>query len=170
MRQLLSMISAALIAACATGTTWATDLVASGAKPVTIQSEIDRGMNSLNTLSPSRISPHDFRASVENIAHSNEQKNTDSKGFLFGLYYVAWHRLWLSLSSGIYTHNRVDLETSIQFMRTFSEYAQALRNRLGLSQEELRKVAGAWYSEDEENAFPALLESRKFKDSYHGGK
>jgi len=38
-----------------------------------------------------RIKILDYSAAVDAVENANKQRNTDSKAFQFGLYYVSWH-------------------------------------------------------------------------------
>lgn len=73
------------------------DLNAPGQKTVTVRSEIQRGMQAMSQV----MLPTAMQRHYEAIKSANQQKNTDTDGFLYGLNYMSWHRGWSAASLGI---------------------------------------------------------------------
>jgi hypothetical protein len=167
---LFAIITAKLIPAQDTPTPTAkvgADLDAPAQQPVTVRSEIQRGVSSLADAELKYVSR--FRKSVDSIRHTNEQKNTCPDAFLFGLYYSAWHHLWLVLSNGGYRGKKLDHATAV-FAKDYYEMASALKRRLSLSEDDLEKVSPGWHMVGEDQAFETALNTQSFKDTYRGGR
>lgn len=131
-------------------------------KPITLRSEIDRGMAALEGSARTPDSPK-FREYVESIANANKQKNTDTDGFCYGLYYRAWHMAWFFASSGL----------PDQFQQAFSEsnanilYLQSkvLRMKLKLSEADVSSAAHGSHIPNEDAMFEQVMNSKRYRGS-----
>jgi hypothetical protein len=142
----------AILAAAAASN--AIDLDAPAQKPVTVRSEIERGIGAVLGAEPSDNL-------VALIAKANQQKNTDTDAFLFGLYYIGWQDAWSAASIGCKYRSAEEM-----YERHANEYfmtASELRKRLNLSSTEVRELVGVYYVEDQDALFPQIVASKKFK-------
>jgi hypothetical protein len=141
----------------------AADLNAPMTKPITLRSEIERGIRAVSGLSPADAL--NFDRSVEGIINANQQANTDTKGFLYGVNYAAWHALWLALSSDAYP-DKLEMDVAVAHAEIYFKVSNKLRAELDLTDHNIRVAAGTVYIANEEARFADLLKSRKFKKTY----
>jgi hypothetical protein len=95
--------------------------------PITIASEVDRGMKSApDNLAMSVV---EYSDAISVAIKRNKDANRDTEPFEFGLYYAAWHRLWSSLSIGVYrektARNLITVDAKI-FFRWLVKYRKTL--------------------------------------------
>ena len=131
-------------------------------KPVTLRSEIQRGIAALSEARRTPDSPK-FREYVESIVNENKQKNTDTDGFCYGAYYAAWHLAWYFASNGL----------PDQFQQAFCQsnanifYLQSkiLRDKLKLNENDVQKVASGSYVVNENAIYEQVMNSKRYHAS-----
>ena len=73
--------------------TYAGDLDAPVQKPVTVRTEIERGLSAVRAL-PVTSDPSRYEELLAALENANKQKNADTDAFLVGFYYAAWRGNW----------------------------------------------------------------------------
>jgi hypothetical protein len=150
-----------LVAAVFVRVAFATDLDAPAVKPVTIRTEMDRGLTALNDLSMD--DPTRFHSYVDAIVQINKQKNTDTDGFQFGIYYRAWHDAWLTASIG--RRDKLAQRFAEMDANWYYVIATSVRKKLGLTEEQVQEMAGPYYVPGETH-FDEIVKSKNFKHTY----
>lgn len=154
-----------LVALALTTKAIAADLDAPAIKPVTVRSEIERGVDALSNApigDPLRL----YRF-VDALLSANKQKNTDTDGFQFGVYYSAWHDSWQIASLGL--RHKADQGMAESNARIYHLFAAALAKRLKLTSDQIQLLGGR-YVPGEETRFPQIAKSGKFKGTYVTGE
>jgi hypothetical protein len=134
---------------------------------VTMATEVDRGMSACPDFL--NIDVTDHLNAVYGVENTNKQRNTNTKPFQFGLYYLAWHRVWSQLNFGI-PKEKTARDLEIAHVALLFAVTKALREQLGLSVEDVRTLAGIYYEPNEDERFPALLKTKQFKGSMLSGE
>ncbi|MGI9114045.1 MAG: hypothetical protein DLM52_12025 [Chthoniobacterales bacterium] len=160
MKILLKSIPAFLIALSA----HAGELNAPMKKEITVRSEIQRGLAAVAALREPEI-PLYYHRAVTAIVADNQQRNEDTKGFVFGANYAAWHKLWSALSTRSFSD---PFEARVAATHADICYTVALemQKELGLSETDVRDVCADYFNTDEAKRFQAILQSKQFENSY----
>ena len=138
------------------------DLEGPGGKTITVRSEIQRGEAALSRL---KFGFDDDLSRctdlVEKLVYDNIQQNTDSLGFMLGLRFAAWRKLWRLLDSGLLKGDRADaaMAQANGFYGQFLRSADALK----LTPEQLRGVVGSYQGTDENSRWEKLVTDAQFK-------
>ena len=133
-------------------------------KEITVRSEIERGLAAVSSISPPER-PLYYHRAVTTILWENEQRNEDTKAFVFGINYATWHVLWNALSHGAYS-DPFEAQVAAAHANICFTIAQEMKKRLDLSDADLRDVCSHYYKEGEAKDFPDLLKSKRFENSY----
>lgn len=160
MKNLLKTLLPLLIALNARGS----DLNAPTKKEITVRSEIERGLAAVAALSPPER-PLYYHRAVTAIVYENEQRNEDTKAFVFGVNYATWHVLWNALSHGDYT-DPFEAQVAAAHANICYTVALEMQTQLGLSEENLREVCGRYFKAGEATRFQELLKTKQFEHSY----
>jgi hypothetical protein len=124
--------------------------------PTNIADEVKQGIASLdNAPAISRFSD-DFNRRVKGLA----KNRTD--GFLYGLYYRAWHEWWAALDRGV-GGSPLDLESMAVERETllrYMEISEDFRWKLRLTDEQVIEFGAKYYVEHEDQAVLDFRERR----------
>lgn len=153
------IISLALAARAA-----AADLDAPATKPVTVRTEIARGIDAMKSAPMG--DPLGHQRFIDALLSANQQRNTDSDGFKFGVYHTAWHDSWQVASIGLRektSQQLAEISADLYYLFTTS-----LAKSLELDQDQIRQLT--WhYVPGEETLFPQIVKSKQFKGTYISG-
>lgn len=144
----------------------AVDLDAPAApKPVTLRSEIERGFDAVNRLP---MDPSSFRHLVDGLISQNKQRDRDTDGFKFGVYYQAWHRAWQRASVGMRDPNdQVMMEAAAKIFFLFTEVEG---KTIGVDQGQIQAIAVSFVPE-EQTVFRKVVETKRpLKGTYPIGE
>jgi hypothetical protein len=140
------------------------DLDAPIKKEITVRSEIKRGLAAVAVLAPPE-QPLYYHRAVNAIISENEQRNDDTKAFVFGVNYAAWHMLWDALSHRQYS-DQLEANIAAAHANICYTIAQEMQKELGLSELDLRQVCAAYFKPGESSRFQELVKTKQFENSY----
>jgi hypothetical protein len=133
-------------------------------KEITVRSEIKRGLAAVAALSPPER-PLYYHRAVTAIVSDNEQRNEDTKAFVFGVNYASWHVLWNALSDKSYS-DPFEAQIAAAHANICYTIAMEMQRQIGLSDNDLRDVCGHYFNAGEADRFRELLKSKQFANTY----
>ena len=142
----------------------AADLDAPMKKEITVRSEIERGLAAVAALRDPEM-PLYYHRAVTAIIAENQQKNMDTKGFVFGANYAAWHKLWGALSAQRFS-DPFEARVAATHADICYTIALQMQKELGLAESDVREVCAEYFNADEAKRFQAILQSKQFENSY----
>jgi hypothetical protein len=140
------------------------DLNAPMKKQITVRSEIERGLAAVAALHDPEI-PLYYHRTLTAIISASQQKNEDTKGFVFGANYAAWHKLWSALSEQRFS-DPFEARVAATHADICYTIALQMQKELGLTEAEVREVCAEYFNADETKRFQAILKSKQFENSY----
>lgn len=130
-------------------------------KPITLKSEIQRGISVLEGSGRTPDSAK-FREYVESIVNANKQKNTDTDGFCYGVYYEAWHMSWYFASGGLSGFQQAFSESNANI---FYLQSKVLRMKLKLGDLDVGKAASGAHIANEDAIYEQVMKSKQYRGS-----
>jgi hypothetical protein len=117
---------------------------APGQKIITVGSEIKRGVAAVN-IALRGLSDHDTRefypyvSVIQRVVEQSQQQNTDSDGFLLGVYFNGWIQLMAAIDRDV---TGKDLDKKNQGIGLYFGVYRALQKRIGIDDATLCNLAG----------------------------
>jgi hypothetical protein len=131
-------------------------------KPVTVRTEIDRGLSAVHAL-PVTTDPSRYQELLKALENANKQKNADTDGFLVGFYYAAWRRDWLLAS--IAPHTAYEQLAGIHGELKNMQFKGKCK-KLELTTEQLTELFSDYKPEVHDAAWDSAVKAKKFRGTY----
>lgn len=125
--------------------------------PTNISDEVKQGIASLDKAPAISRRSDDFDRRVKDLARNNR---TD--GFLYGLYYRAWHEWWAALDRGV-AGNGLDLDflaAAREILLRYIQTTEDLRWKLRLTEDQVIDFGATYYVDDEDQAILDFRQGR----------
>ena len=162
----MNKLTVLVIAACnlSLSLVRAGDLNAPGAKPVTVQTEIERGYEAAEHCEYAAGFPR-YERELMAVEASNKERNTDSPGFLLGFNLGAWLKIWLMVSGGYYKGN--DFKGAVVLAGSHYDRFKQEQRVLDLTEQQVLQCSVVSYrGHEDDEKWAAITESRRFVGSH----
>ena len=123
--------------------------------PTNLADEVRQGIVSLDKAPAiSRLSD-DFSRRVKDLA-----KNNRTDGFLYGLYYRAWHEWWAAMDRGVAGKDLDFMHAAREIMLRYMEITEDLRWKLKLTEDQVIGFGAEYYVDNEDQRILDFREGR----------